>query len=212
MPEVTLGPSQEKQPTKPQVQPEKAKKVSSKKIVIIVVAVAAVLAVLGGLLWFFVLDKSKDASEQTKVSTPSAKEATPSAKEATPSAEEETGSVDPTSGWKTFTSESIGYSLKVPQSWKTKEGADDPLCGTGVDFLAPTKDLLGLCATEFGGMVVVQKIDKSFTAYTNNINMSSLKDSQKINTTVDGEKAVKVTGIYNMTEDFYSLNGSEVIF
>jgi len=209
MPEVSPQPNLESQPKQPQVQPEQVKKVYTKKIIIIVVAIVVVSAILGGLIWVFTLNKS-DTADSAKVSTPSAKEVTLSSKEATPFSEGKTEK-GVTSGWKIFTSESMDYLLKVPQSWETKEGADDSLCGAGIDFLAPTKDLLGKCATEFGGLVVVQQINELFTTYTNNIDMSSLKDSRKESTTVGGTEAVKVTGTYNLTEDVYSLNGSDVI-
>lgn len=197
---------------KPDIKPQEAAKSKfnwKKTLLPIFIGATIIFAGLAG-FYYWQLNKTKEPSEVTpsKTATPSAKQATPSAEE---ESKKESQSTDETADWKKFTSNSIGYSVKIPNTWLTKEGAKDSLCGSGVDFIAPTTETLGKCATEFGGLIVIQKINKAFTSYTASLDTTNLKNSTKTNTTVGGKEAVKVMGTYNTTNDMYSLNGSEVI-
>jgi hypothetical protein len=172
--------------------------VSSIIIFILIIAVFA--------YWFLVL-RPQVESQPKDTSTPSTKETNSSEKPASPSAEN-----DETEDWKTFTSDKIGYSIKLPANWLTTKGADNESCVDNMDFFAPSNDLLGLCATEFGGLGVVQKINQDFEDYIENIiDTSTLKDSERTDATVGGAEAVRVSGTYNLTDDFNSLNGSKTI-
>ena len=166
--------------------------------IVIFILIIAVFA-----YWFFVLRPLVE-SQPKDTSTPSTKETNLSEKPASPSAEN-----DETKGWKTFTNDNIGYSIKLPESWLTTKGVDEELCEDNLDFFAPSNETLGLCASEFGGLGMVQKINQDFEDYTENIiDTSTLKNTERTSTTVGGTKAVRVSGTYNLSEDVSSLNGS----
>ncbi|MDP2720746.1 MAG: PsbP-related protein [bacterium] len=188
-------------PTPIQTKPQ-SKGISWSKVIVAVVVILVVAGLIGVGVWYYVDSQTKQEvpSVTNKISTESAKTSTPSAQ------------ADETADWKTFTSKKIGYSTKLPKSWLTTVGAEDSLCSPNIDFLAPKKDVLGLCASEFGGMVVVQQIDQKFDVFVAGLNTDSLKNANKSTTTVDGKQAVKISGVYNITgEDMFELNGSETI-
>ncbi len=169
--------------------------------IIIFILIIAIFA-----YWFFVL-RPQVESQPNDTSAPPKKETTSSEKPAFPSAEKEE-----TKDWKTFKSDKIGYSIKLPNTWITTKGADNQNCVDNLDFFAPSNDLLGLCASEFGGLGVVQKINQDFEDYTENIiDTSTLKDLERTSTTVGGTVAMRVSGTYNLVDDFNSLNGSKTI-
>ena len=115
MPEVSPQPSQ---PIQPQVQPEQGKGISWKKILVSVGVIAVVAGIIAGALyWYFVINEEETTTtETTKVSTPSSKQATPSAKK----------EKDETADWKTYTNSSLGFSIKYPSGWYTKETPSNP--------------------------------------------------------------------------------------
>jgi len=78
MPEVSLQPNLESQPSQPQGQGGKG--ISWKTVTVTVLVVAVILAIVGGLYWFLVLNEEEttDVVEPVKVSTPSSTQATPS--------------------------------------------------------------------------------------------------------------------------------------
>ncbi len=84
-----------------------------KKVILTVVFIVGVVAVVSGIYWFMVVNKTSDNSDLTgpvpKVTT---KTSTESAKKSTPSAEK-----DETVDWKTFTYENPKISFKYPKSW-----------------------------------------------------------------------------------------------
>ncbi|MEX0616542.1 MAG: hypothetical protein WD231_01855 [Candidatus Woykebacteria bacterium] len=90
-----------------------AKPVSWPKIILTVLVIAIAVGLLGGGLWYFVLNKSSDTVDTTpiKVSTPSAKKATESSKKATSSTTK-----DEISNWETDVENFMGlkFSLKYP--------------------------------------------------------------------------------------------------
>ncbi len=146
------------------------------------ILIGTVVAVAG--VWYYMESNSKGTAEEdnsVKVSTSSAKPATTSATK------------DITAEWKTFSHPVIGFSIKYPETWLTNE------CEKTTFFFAPTKETLGVCASEFGGMVGIFFIDENYTTYVagesfNDI--SYLEGGKKETVTVNGKSAIKISGKY----------------
>ena len=107
---------------------------------------------------------------------------------ATPSAE--------TADWKTLTNKLLGYAIKHPENWLTNDPNDTLCLGSG--FFAPNKELLGLCASGFSGLVSIGQTDPPFdieqqlSSYKKTHNFKNYKETE---TTVDGKKTTKISGI-----------------
>lgn len=117
-------PEEVQQPT-PQPQVTTSQVTNWKKIGLTVLIILVVTGLIGGAYWYYVSNKSSDDSDLTglvpKVTT---RTSTESAKEATKSTEK-----DKTAGWEVHKNEDIGFSVKLPQSFKV-----DDLSGTPVIY------------------------------------------------------------------------------
>lgn len=185
------------------------KKFNWKKVLVVVVAGALVLSAVVAGFYYYVSQNDLGfsiGSVEIKQASPSAKPATQSAETASPTANE-----SETENWKTIESTAIGYSIKTPQSWLVTLGAEDKQCTPNMDFIAPTKDILGKCGSEFGGLIVITKREEAFSDHEKNVDTGSLKNPVVSNTKVDGAKAIKVTGTINFADDPYEMNGSDSI-
>jgi hypothetical protein len=110
-------------PTQP-VNAASTKKISWPKVDVAIAMIIAVSAVIVGVYWFFILDKSSsDFGGPVKVATSSAKKATQSAETSASEGDENisqsdtnttTGEESTTSGWKTYTGKFVQVSFKYP--------------------------------------------------------------------------------------------------
>jgi len=111
------------------------------------------------------------------------------------------GNKDETEDWKTYTSSKDGFSLKYPKDWL------DNACEEELAFLSPTKGTLGICQSEFGGMVNIGYTpDFKYEDYISQqpfVDLSSLNNGKREETTVAGKRAIKISGTYK--EDSFTL-------
>ena len=107
MPEESQQPAPQPQVT------ATTKSTNWKKVILTIVFIVGVAAVVVGVYWFMVVNKSSGDSDLTgpvpKVTT---KTPTESGKEATPSGEK-----DETADWKSYENKEYNYSLKYPNNW-----------------------------------------------------------------------------------------------
>lgn len=155
----------------------------------------ALIIIVGG-VWYFVqsaMDKViPDEFVTNKVSTSSAR-----TKTATSSAD-----------WRTYTDSKNAFSIKYPDTWLTINCEGD-------FFISPTKEKLGVCASEFGGMVGVSYLDTDYTEYVSQegfTDVSYLEGGTRTETTVAGMKAIKISGTYGVVEGSPYKSGAKRIF
>jgi hypothetical protein len=177
------------------------------KLILIIIIVLSLLAaaLVGAFYYIYPQDKS-DYSLPTKQATSSAKKATDSAGVQT-------------QNWKTFMNEKAGYSIKYPEDWLLDSYKDGPSCNqVSADglatFFAPMKDLLGICNSEFGGLVSVVKTE-SGTSLAEQVQQQKdsfkLKDVGQRETTIAGKKAVKLSGTSQLNEELANFLDYKII-
>lgn len=160
------------------------------------ILIGTILAVAG--IWYYVAsqDTSNYANDEinvTKVSTSSAKQQL---------------SKSDTSSWKYFSSSQYKYSYNYPEDWLTS-ACDDSY------FHAPTKETLGVCASEFGGMVGISYVDTDYAEYIAQegfTDLSYLENGERKETIVDGAKAIRISGIYKEVTEGPVKTGAKRIF
>jgi len=98
----------------PQMQIVSVKKISWSKVIITIFVIIVVTAIISGVYWFFILNKSSEDSDLTgPVPKPQVTTTTPSA---TPSVQE-----DKTADWKVYKSSADRYSTKYPTNFNLTE-------------------------------------------------------------------------------------------
>lgn len=110
----------------------------------------------------------------------------------------ETEEADPTEGWKEYVSTEGKFSFKYPANWLT---ADSPeLCSEGTVMIAPTKETLGKCASDFGGQVLL-------SMYTGNeteafrLRSDQYKNLTETKVEVDGVSGTRQAGVYSPDQE-----------
>ncbi|HSX57896.1 MAG TPA: hypothetical protein VLE47_01325 [Candidatus Saccharimonadales bacterium] len=167
------------------------------------ILIGTIIAAAG--IWWYANRSSgsteTDSSTTVKVTTTSAKPATASATK------------DETADWKTLTNKTIGYSVKYPSDWLVNGTASKPNCDDNVVFLAPTQELLGQCASGYGGLVSFYSYStKDANAQIAAMNPSDYQDFSKTNVTVSEKTAVRVSGIYIKNNEMTGATGQKEIF
>jgi len=137
--------------------------------------------------WFVGIYTPSKIEAPTTVPTPDFQEATPSAKTATGSAQK-----DKIEGWKRYSNDKIGFSLKYPTSWVANTE-----CEETVVFFAPTQETLGICNSGTSGLIDVSFIDTDFKTYIAQLVKESYDNFKEEETKIDGKETVKRSGTFN---------------
>ncbi len=202
-------PEQEVQPV-PTNQTTTKTSSNSKKLVLL--AGAGLIVLLLILIYLFrgqIGDYLKGAPKGPTIDNP-VKPGTPSAKEATKSAIKDK-TIDEldfleSSGWKNYSNAKIGYSLKYPPGWLTRE------CTDGPDFFAPKKELLGVCNSGFGGLVGISKITgTTLNEMVANYAASDYDNFKKETSVVGGKVATKISGTSKVMNEMVDERGTKRI-
>ncbi|MEX0616831.1 MAG: PsbP-related protein [Candidatus Woykebacteria bacterium] len=147
-----------------------------------------IIAVLG--YWWLVI--RPEVESQPPIQATSTKQASPSAKPATKSSE-----VDEKADWKTYTDTKTGYTLKYPKDWLSGTCEDKYL------FLAPSKDILGICSSEFGGLINITSGESDYKDYISQFDdLSYFYNSSKKEITISGKDAIRVSGKYKESSNY----------
>jgi hypothetical protein len=159
------------------------------------ILIGAIIGIAG--VWWYVQNQAETVSEDSE--TTSTKVSTSSAKASSSSG---------TDNWSYYSSEKYKYSYKYPDNWLS--GACDDNY-----FHAPTKETLGICASEFGGMVGISYVDTDYSEYVSQdgfTDLSYLENGERQETTVGGAKAIKISGTYKDVQEGPVKNGAKRIF
>ena len=179
------------------IQPQTTnKKLDFHKVFAAIGIILIVMIIVVGGIWYFVQSAEDkvpvdDDITVTKIATNSAKKTTESAKE------------DETVDWITATSVEAGYKIKYPPTWLE----------TKATFFAPSKDLLGISDSGFGGLISIAltgspyNISKEIELYKEH----NFTNYSQIDTKVDGKVAVKLSGISQMENEAISFKGTKFI-
>lgn len=107
-------------------------------------AVVVIAGLLGFSVWRITSTKEKEATNTTSQT----------AKQETKEEQKTEIAVDPTADWQSFTDPTYKYTIKYPKEW-LRQTENTESCSEGIVLLAPTKESLGRCATDFVGRVMV---------------------------------------------------------
>ncbi|OGY23821.1 MAG: hypothetical protein A2Y57_03550 [Candidatus Woykebacteria bacterium RBG_13_40_7b] len=91
--------------------------------------------------------------------------------------------------------------------------SDSPeICDPNQAFFAPTKEILGACATEFGGIINISlttsTIDQMISSYAEEDYDNFKKEELGI---INNKKTVKISGISKVKTEFFDLTGTKTI-
>ncbi len=121
--------------------------------------------------------------------------------------------IDETMSWETLTNTTVGYIIKYPKDWLYNGTSSKPNCDDETVFFAPTKDLLGACASGFGGLVLIAHTQEGDSAdmIVNNYQPTNYDDFKKENVTIGGKSAVKISGISKVKNEMVDNTGTKEI-
>jgi hypothetical protein len=136
-----------------------------------------------------------------KIATSSAKISTKSAK------------IDETLDWKTYTNTEVNFSIKYPRDWKLTESSTNTLCSNDQAFFAPTDDLLGRCASGFGGLVGITRVPIGATidTYVPKANDPSYENLKIEETKLGNKRTVKFSGISTVSNEVGDNRGTKMV-
>ncbi len=161
-----------------------------------VIATGVIIASLIGLLVF----KTKPIPQNQRTSTRQLSTSTP-----TPDASLKPDVSAGTANWKTYTNSGVGFTIKYPEDWQINE------CGEEIVFFAPNDQLLGICESDFVGLIFIAlNKNVSYSAYKNT-GSSYLDNFIQEEISISGREAFKRSGIYTGIYNSEPLKGYQQI-
>jgi len=184
--------------------PGEEKKLNIHKVLSTIGIILSIVIVIIAAIWFYINQNTPQniETDNVKISTTSAKKATISAE------------VDETANWKELSNATVGYLLKYPENWLLNgTSAKEAVCDDDSVFLAPTKELLGLCASGYSGLIYIARttVGDTLEQQVSFHKESDYENFQKSDVVVDGKNAIKITGTSIVSNEFINKVGQKEI-
>lgn len=118
-----------------------------------------------------------------------------------------------TNNWITYTNKAIAFTIKYPSDWIYNDYSINKTCSQDQVFFSPSKALLGICASGFGGLVSISRTQPAdnLTREIALYKPTDYTNFKQADTTVGGKKAVKITGISQISNQAADMKDSPVI-
>jgi hypothetical protein len=164
--------------------------------IIIIVLVVFFLVVIGLLVWQRLTGSGDSAETSTSETSKDSKVKIPS----------EDDVPSPTKDWATYSSPDGNFSFKHPKTWVFPESLE--FCGEGLVLVAPFKDSLGRCGSEFGGQMQISST-KGDLRNDYKLKAENFDDLKEEPVTVDGVPGVRQSAtVVSRPDDVEGLGSS----
>jgi hypothetical protein len=159
------------------------------------VLILIVLLICGGVgFGVWKVTRSKKTTPTTTTISPTSTQTTPSPSPTSPPLQTTAPPADPLSGWQSYTDSYGKYTIKYPTTW-VRQTDNASLCSQGLVLLASANSVLGKCASDAVGEVMVFAV-KNVSVDSEKLTKKYYPDLKEVPITSNGITGVKQFGTY----------------